>query len=166
MPDLAALLIDETRRRLAGFVTEVRTCVELYDEDELWTRANEKSNSVGNLVIHLCGSTRHFLCRGVGGTDYVRNRPAEFAERGPIPRADLLKMLDAIAFEIAQVLDNVDPARLLEVNERTGKPFSQVQLLLRVSHHWSTHAGQLVFDLKARKPDAVSELWMKALPNL
>ena len=166
MSDLAALLIDETRRRLHGFVAQVRTCVDVLADDEIWARANEHSNSIGNLVIHVCGSTRHFLGRGVGGSDYQRNRPGEFAERGPIPRTDLLRMLDDVAAEIAQVLDNVDPARLLEVNERTGKPFSLAQLLMRVTHHWAMHTGQIVFDVKARKPGALEEIWMKTLPNL
>lgn len=166
MNDLGELLIDETRRRLNGFVAQTRTCVETLSEEELWARASEQSNSIGNLVIHICGSTRHFLGRGVGGSDYQRNRSAEFTERGPIPRAELLSLLDDIAAEIAQTLDGVAPAQLLEVNERTGKPFSKAQLLMRVSHHWAMHTGQIVFDVKARKPGAFEELWMTTMPNL
>ncbi|MFN0107458.1 MAG: DinB family protein [Blastocatellia bacterium] len=166
MSDLGELLIDETRRRLNGFVAQVRTCVEALSEDEIWARADEKSNSIGNLVIHVCGSTRHFLGRGVGGSDYQRNRPAEFTERGPIPRAELLSLLDDIAAEITQTLGGVAPAQLLEVSERTGKPVSVAQLLMRVSHHWAMHTGQIVFDVKARKPGAFEELWIKTLPNL
>jgi uncharacterized damage-inducible protein DinB len=166
MNDLGELLIDETRRRLQGFVAQARTCLEVLSDDEIWARPGEQSNSIGNLVIHVCGSTRHFLGRGVGGSDYQRNRAAEFTERGPIPRADLLRLLDDVASEIEQALNGVTPARLLESNDRTGKTFSIAQLLLRVSHHWATHAGQIVFEVKARKPGAFEELWMKTLPNL
>jgi uncharacterized damage-inducible protein DinB len=166
MNDLGELLIDEMRRRLKGFVAQARTCLEVLSDDEIWARPGEQSNSIGNLVIHVCGSTRHFLGRGVGGSDYQRNRAAEFTERGPIPRADLLRLLDDVASEIEQALNGVTPARLLESNDRTGKTFSIAQLLLRVSHHWATHAGQIVFEVKARKPGAFEELWMKTLPNL
>jgi uncharacterized damage-inducible protein DinB len=166
MNDLGELLIDETRRRLKGFIAQVRTCLEVLSDDEIWARAGERSNSIGNLVIHVCGSTRHFLGRGVGGSDYQRDRPAEFTERGPIPHADLLGLLDEVAAEIEQVLNGVTPARLLESNDRTGKTFSIAQLLLRVSHHWATHTGQIVFVVKARKPGSFEELWMKTLPNL
>lgn len=164
--ELGALLIDETRRRLTGFVAQVRTCLEVLSDDEIWARTGETSNSIGNLVIHVCGSTRHFLGRGVGGSDYQRNRPAEFTEQGQIPRADLLRLLEEVAAEIEQVLATVTPGQLLEINDRTGKSFSIAQLLMRVSHHWATHAGQIVFDVKARKPGAFAELWMKTLPNL
>jgi uncharacterized damage-inducible protein DinB len=166
MNDLGELLIEETRRRLRGFVAQMRTCLGVLSEEEIWARPAESSNAMGNLVIHMCGSTRHFLGRGVGGADYRRDRPGEFAARGPMPRAELLRMLDEAAAEIEQVLDGVTPDRLLEVNERTGKPFSIAQLLMRVSHHWATHAGQMMFDVKARKPGAFDELWIKTLPNL
>lgn len=166
MNELGELLIEETRRRLRGFVAQVRTCVEALSEEEIWARTDEKSNSIGNLVIHICGSTRHFLGRGVGGSDYQRNRAGEFAERGPISRAELLRMLEDVGAEIETVLDGVAPDRLLERNDRTGKDVSAAQLLMRVSHHWAAHAGQIMFDVKARRPGAFEELWIKTLPNL
>jgi uncharacterized damage-inducible protein DinB len=166
MHDLGELLIDETRRRLHGFAAQARICLEVLSDAEIWERADDLSNSIGNLVIHVCGSTRHFLGRGVGGSDYQRNRPAEFTERGPVPRAELLQLLDDVSAEVAQILDGLAPARLLEVNDRTGKSLSVAQLLLRVSHHWATHTGQIVFAVKARQPGAFEELWMKTLPNL
>ncbi|MFN0123694.1 MAG: DinB family protein [Blastocatellia bacterium] len=166
MNDLGALLIDETHRRLKGFIAQARTCIEVLPDAEIWARPDEKSNSLGNLVIHVCGSTRHFLGRGVGGTDYQRNRTGEFAERGPIPRADLLRLLDEVAAEIEQILTSLDPARLLETNDRTGKTVSVAQLLLRVTHHWAAHTGQMVYDVKTRRPGSFEELWMKTLPNL
>lgn len=164
MPDLGRSLIAEIRQRLvAGFPAQVRTCLEALSDTAIWERAHDKSNSVGNLVLHVCGSTHHFLGRAVGGSDYVRDRPAEFAEKGPIPRLDLLHLLDETVSETARVLDNLDPARLLETTDRGGKPQTVLELLLRVSHHWAVHTGQIVFDVKARKPGAFEELWMKTM---
>src|SRR5438552_4022352 len=45
-------------------------------EEQLWWRPNEESNSVGNLVLHVRGAVLHFLCRGVGGFEYERDRAA------------------------------------------------------------------------------------------
>lgn len=163
MSEVGAYLVEDMRRRLAGLAEQVRTCLQALSDDELWQRAHEKSNSVGNLVLHLCGSTRHFLGRGVGGSDYQRDRPAEFAERGPVPRAELLRALDDTLAESARVLAGVDPARLLESSDRTGRPMTTAELLVRVAHHWSLHTGQIVFDVKARKPGAFEELWMQTM---
>jgi uncharacterized damage-inducible protein DinB len=161
--DLGAFLIDDTRRRLNGLAEQVRTCLAALTDAELWERAHDKSNSTGNLVLHVCGSTRHFLGRGVGGSDYQRDRPAEFAEKGPIARAELLRVLDETLAESDRVLGGLQPARLMESNDRAGRTYTLAELLVRVANHWSLHTGQIVFDVKARKPGVFDELWMKTM---
>jgi uncharacterized damage-inducible protein DinB len=163
MSDLGTFLIDDTRRRLQGLAEQVRTCLAALSDAELWERANEKSNSVGNLVLHVCGSTRHFLGRGVGGSDYQRDRPAEFAEKGPIPRGELLRALDETLAESGRVLEGLASDRLMETSDRAGRTYTIAELLVRVANHWSLHTGQIVFDVKARKPGALDELWMKTM---
>jgi uncharacterized damage-inducible protein DinB len=163
MSDLGTFLIDDTRRRLQGLAEQVRTCLAALSDAELWERANEKSNSVGNLVLHVCGSTRHFLGRGVGASDYQRDRPAEFAEKGPIARSELLRVLDETLAESGRVLDGLAADRLMETSDRAGRTYTIAELLVRVANHWSLHTGQIVFDVKARKPGALDELWMKTM---
>lgn len=164
MDELGLSLIAEVRHRLVkGFPEQMRTALSALSDEEIWARHNDRSNSLGNLVLHLCGSTRHFLGRGVGGSDYVRDRASEFAEEGPIPREELLGRLDETVAEAERVLEGLAPGRLLETTDRTGKPFTVTELLLRVSHHWAVHVGQIVFDVKARKPGAFEELWMKTM---
>ena len=160
---LGKFLIEDTRRRLHGLAEQVRTCLAALTDAELWERAHEKSNSVGNLVLHVCGSTRHFLGRGAGGSDYQRDRPAEFAEKGPIPRSELLGVLDETLAESDRVLGGLQPERLMESNDRAGRTYTLAELLIRVANHWSLHTGQIVYDVKARKPGAFDELWMKTM---
>jgi uncharacterized damage-inducible protein DinB len=165
MSRLEAHLVEEIRHRLGtGFPAQVRAALLVMGEGEIWARANEKANSVGNLVLHLCGSSRHFLGRLVGGSDYVRDRPAEFAEKGPLPREALLRLLEETVAEHERVLGSLDPGRLLETREMGGgKSATVAALLLRVSHHWAVHAGQIVFQAKALHPEAFDELWMKTM---
>ena len=163
LTDLGTFLVEDTRRRLQGLAEQVRTCLAALSDAELWEREHEKSNSIGNLVLHVCGSTRHFLGRGVGGSDYQRDRPAEFAERGPIPRSELLRVLDETLAESDRVLAGLSADRVMDAKELGGRPYTVAELLLRVAHHWSLHTGQIVFDVKARKPGAFDELWMKTM---
>jgi hypothetical protein len=58
------------------------------------------------------------------------------------------------------------PKKQLVIQDRTGKPLTVAQLLMRVSHHWAMHTGQIVYEVKARKPGGFEELWMKTMPNL
>jgi hypothetical protein len=150
MDDIGTALVSEVRQRLVtAMPAQVRTAVEGLTDEQVWWRPNDASNSIGNLVLHVCGSTRHFLGRGVGGSDYVRDRPAEFAARGPIPRAELLRLLDDTVAEVAGVLETLDPRRLMETSDRAGEPFTVLTLLLRVSHHWAVHSGQILYAAKA-----------------
>ena len=134
MDELGRALIEEVRGRLvSGFPQQVRACLDALSDEQLWWRPNAASNSVGNLVLHLCGSTRHFLGRAVGGTDYRRDRPAEFAEKGPIPRERLRAILDETVAETERVLAALAPERLQETTDRAGDPFTVLSLLLRTS---------------------------------
>ncbi len=64
------------------------------DERDLWRMAPGVPNSAGTLALHLAGNIQHYLGARLGGTAYVRDRPAEFAERG-VPRAELLARVEA-----------------------------------------------------------------------
>lgn len=163
-PELGRALLDEARERLVkGFPAQVVACVDLLTDDQIWWRANDGSNSVGNLVLHVCGSSRHFLGRGLGGSDYVRDRPREFTERGPLPKDHLTQLVHETAEETRRVLEALDPARLLEVSDRAGEPFSGFALVQRTSHHWAVHTGQIVYAAKMLQAGAVNELWYRAM---
>jgi uncharacterized damage-inducible protein DinB len=164
MTDLARTLVEDVRKRVvSGYPAQVRAALDSLTDEQIWWRANAASNSVGNLVLHVCGSTRHFLGRGVGGSEYRRDRPREFAERGPVARAELLRVLEETVAEADATLAGVDAARLLEVSNRAGDPQSILALLLRTSHHWGVHTGQIVYAAKAMKEGAFDDLWSKTM---
>ena len=162
---LGAAVIDEARRRLVhGFPGQVRACLDRLDDGQVWWRPHPDGNAIGNLVLHVCGSTRHFVGRAVGGTGYERDRKAEFAERGPIARAELLRVLDETVAETDRILGGLDPTRLLEMREvPRDAPQTILALVLRTSHHWSVHTGQVVYATKHLTQGGLDELWMKTM---
>ena len=82
MPDPAVLGLEALKARICRvFPAQVRTAVDTLDDDQLWWRPNETSNSVGNLVLHLAGSLNHYLNRNLGGFEYNRDRAHESASR-------------------------------------------------------------------------------------
>ena len=156
MSELGRALVEDARKRLVeAYPAQVKEALLALDDEQLWWRPNPAANSIGNLVLHLVGSTRHFLGRGVGDSDYVRDRASEFAERGPVPREALLRHLEETVEEASRVLGALDAERLLDVSERAGEPETLIALLLRVTHHWSTHTGQIVFAAKALREGAL-----------
>jgi hypothetical protein len=53
------------------------------DETSIWVVLPGLSNSAGNLALHVAGNLQHFLGHVLGGTDYIRDRDQEFAQRSP-----------------------------------------------------------------------------------
>jgi uncharacterized damage-inducible protein DinB len=164
MSELGRALIEDCRKKLVeAYPAQIREALAALDDDDVWSRPNAAANSVGNLVLHLVGSSRHFIGRGLGGSDYVRDRPAEFAERGPVPRPELERQLREAAAETARVLDRLDPGALLETCEVAGEPHTPLALVSRVAHHWAVHTGQIVYVAKARREGAIDEVWRRTM---
>ena len=52
--------------RLERNTPRIATCLDQLSEDEVWLRANESSNSVGNLILHLCGNITQYIISSIG----------------------------------------------------------------------------------------------------
>ena len=161
--DLSAVALNALRGRITRIIpAQIRECVQELNEEQLWWRPNEASNSVGNLVLHVSGSMRHYLSRGVGGIDYHRDRPSEFAERGPVAKTDLLATFDETVAQASQVLDSFDTSRFLEATDEQNYVPTMFDLIFNIAIHLATHAGQIVYITKMLKEGSVDELWIRA----
>ena len=161
--DLGAVALADLQSRIAKILpAQIKTCLEELTEEQLWWRPNEHSNSVGNLVLHLSGSMRHYLSRGVGGIDYKRDRPAEFAERGPIPRAQLLAIFDETINQASETLDSFDTSRFLDASDEPNYVPTIFDVIFNIAIHLATHTGQIVYITKMLKEGSVDELWIRA----
>lgn len=158
--DSTVLHIVKTRL-VRDYPEQIRTCMQALTDEQLWWRPNEHSNSVANLIVHLAGSNRYYFDHVIGGRDDVRNRAAEFALRGGRTKAVLQKQWDESVASTERALETLDPSRLTETTERTGKTTTLLQILLHVSHHNGVHMGQIVYIAKQLNPTAIDDIWMK-----
>jgi uncharacterized damage-inducible protein DinB len=143
------LLLAEVRRRLfAESVPRLKKCLSLLTETETWHRPNPNSNSVGNLVLHLCGNARQWILHGIGGAPDHRRRQTEFDETGPLPTASLVAKLDQLCAEVEVVLAQIGPETLIE--DRTVQGFAEntISILIHVVEHFSYHTGQVSYYTK------------------
>lgn len=140
---------------------QIDLCLEALSEEELWWRPNDRSNAVANLVIHLAGSNRYYFEHVIGGAEDHRDRDAEFAARGSVPKAELLRYWKDSVASTTRTLESFDSGRLMETTERTGKTTTFLQVLLHVSHHNGVHLGQIVYIAKQLNPAAIDDIWMK-----
>lgn len=161
--DLGETLLHTTRVRLVhDYPGQIDACLAVLEEEDLWWRPNEQANAAANLVLHLAGSNRYHLEQVIGGRDVGRDRAAEFAARGTCSKAQLAAIWQESVRVTGEVLDGLDPSRLMETTDRTGKTTTYAQILLHVTHHNAVHLGQIVWIAKLRQPGALDDIWIKA----
>ena len=82
--------------------------------EQIWARGSENENSIGNLVLHLCGNVQQWIVSGVGGETDVRDRAAEFAQFGGLTAGELQVRLDAALNKAGEVIRALPISRLTE----------------------------------------------------
>ena len=132
--DVACAFVAEARRLLVGdYLPKIERCVERLTEEQVWWRAGEHSNSVGNLLLHLAGNVRQWVVCGLGGAEDTREREREFDERERVPRERLVSALCATLEEADGVLERLDASKLLEGRRIQGLEVTAVVALFRAA---------------------------------
>ncbi|HKK77951.1 MAG TPA: DinB family protein [Saprospiraceae bacterium] len=152
MYSISQLLIEQVRVRIfKENIPRIKQCLETLTEAEIWYRPNNNSNAVGNLVLHLCGNARQWIVAGLTDQPDTRDRNYEFEERGPLPTAQLVQLLDQTQEEIEAVLSQLSPADLEREYDVQVFRESGLGILVHVIEHFSYHSGQITYFVKARK---------------
>ena len=62
MSDLGQAFIARSQHHLAeDFLPKIERCLGRLTDEQIWWRANEQSNSIGNLLLHLSGNVRQWI---------------------------------------------------------------------------------------------------------
>ena len=129
---------------LNDYLPKIERCLERLTDEQIWWRPNEESNSIGNLVLHLCGNARQWIVSGVGGELDKRHRDEEFAQRETIARAELLRLLRSTLADVAAVLKKLDPNTLLDRRTIQSSDVDLLEAIFHVTEHFSMHTGQII----------------------
>jgi uncharacterized damage-inducible protein DinB len=145
---------------LGSFLRRIEDCVARLSEDEVWWRPNPAVNSVGNLLLHLHGNLSQWILDGLSGARYERHRDREFAEKGPLPKAELLANLERVVGECQRVIRGLSPEALMAPREIQGYRTDGVYTVQHVVEHMSYHTGQIVQTAKTlRGPEEGIEFY-------
>lgn len=151
MDAIALAFLDKSRSLItADYLPKIEHCLDRLSDDDIWWRPNEASNSVGNLVLHLCGNVCMWIIGGVGELPFERHRQREFDERRRIPAAELLSRLRGIVQQADEVMSVVRADDLLSRRQIQGYDVTVLEAIYHVVEHFSTHTGQIILLSKAR----------------
>ncbi len=163
--EITRLFILHSTKKLRQMCAHIESCLERLTDDQIWSRGAAHENSVGNLVLHVCGNARQWIEAGIGGEKDIRDRDGEFSTRGGLTAADLRSHLKQRVDRAVAVIEGVTAERLLdEINPQTG-PVSVLEAIYQVVGHFQQHTGQIIFatklltgeDLGLYRPQPVSK---------
>ncbi|WP_350288593.1 DinB family protein [uncultured Croceitalea sp.] len=126
----------------------IRISLEKISEKEVWERPNTSLNSIGNLILHLCGNMTQYGITSLKGTDDLRERSIEFSTKGGLLKEELIERLEVTVNEIKTCFENVSIERLLVKKKVQGYNFSGIGNIIHVVEHFSYHTGQIAFWVK------------------
>src|SRR5882672_7292108 len=101
MSDLSKQFISDSRAFLTqDYMPKIERCLAQLTEEQVWSRSNDASNSIGNLLLHLAGSSRYWAVEVIGGKPIGRVRQSEFDRREPVSCEQLMADLRAAVSEV------------------------------------------------------------------
>jgi hypothetical protein len=164
MPDASRVFIEKSRNLLtADYVPKIERCLDLLTDEDIWWRPNDASNSIGNLMLHLCGNVTMWIIGGVGKLPFDRNRQLEFDERREISSAELRGRLKSVVAQADDVLKKVDATELLSRRHIQGYDVNVLEAVYHVVEHFSMHTGQIILISKSRVGQDL-KLWEPRTP--
>jgi uncharacterized damage-inducible protein DinB len=146
--DAANIFLNYSARKLRQATGRIEDCLGRLSDEQIWARAAESENAVGNLVLHLSGNVRQWIVSAVGGQPDTRQRDAEFAARGGLPAADLTAHLGAVIGEAIATIEALPPEDLIRRISVQSYDVTVLEAIYHVVEHFSGHAGQIIFATK------------------
>ena len=134
----AVYRIDESMRM-------IEISLQNLEEDQLWKKPNNASNSVGNLLIHLGGNIKQYIISSLGGEADTRIRDMEFAISGGQSKDELFEHLRQITARAKEIISNCEREALLRMRVVQGFQLTGIGVVMHVVEHLSYHTGQIAF---------------------
>jgi len=143
--------IDQSLKTIEENTTKINACMQHLNEKEIWFRHNEHVNSVGNIVLHLCGNIRQYIISSLGGALDIRERDLEFSTAGGFTNAELTSKWKNTIRDAKTIISDATWENLLRRRIVQGMEYSGIGIVLHVTEHYSYHTGQIIFLTKLYK---------------
>jgi uncharacterized damage-inducible protein DinB len=141
-------LTTEAQRLFNEYLGKIEQCVDVLSRDQIWWRPNPQSNSVGNILLHLCGNLSQWVLAGLGDVPFERHRREEFAAAHGEHGAALLARLRETVSACRTVARDLSDEKLNRVFVIQGITRDGFGVLLHAVEHMAYHTGQIVYVTK------------------
>jgi uncharacterized damage-inducible protein DinB len=142
--EIGTIFLRHSTSKLQDMARCVETCLLKLTDDQVWQRQADHENAIGNLILHLCGSTHQWIMHGVGGNSDVRTRDQEFSAAGSLTAAELIDIFKKTIAEANDVLAHLPTQRLEERIRPQNRDVTILEAIYQVVGHVQQHTGQII----------------------
>jgi uncharacterized damage-inducible protein DinB len=143
--------LEQSIYRINENTGRVKKCFDQVDEKDIWEFPNGNTNSIGNLVLHLCGNIRQYIISALGSKEDTRERDKEFLKNIVMAKEALLNKLIETTSEATAIIKDLDEIKLEKIYSVQGFNLSGIGIIIHVTEHYSYHTGQIAFWTKQLK---------------
>ena len=149
---LESIVIEFNRRVYEENVWRIEKILAMVNEEEVWYSPNDESNSIGHLILHLCGNVTQWIGSGIGTLPDLRERDLEFNTTDRLPKKILISKLYALRSITDSALSTLkDDRDLLDSHSVQGYNETALNIIIHVIEHFSYHTGQMAIITKYLK---------------
>jgi len=142
--EITSAIASAASEELAQATKRIHHCLNQLTDDQIWSRPHDSRNSIGNLILHLCGNLRQWVVSAIGGAPDIRNRPEEFSQRQIIPKSDLLNLLDTTVQQATTALNNLTPENLLRIRPIQDFQVTGLTAAFHTTCHFQGHTQEII----------------------
>lgn len=142
---LARLFLEESAEILDQASIKIRHCLGQLTTEQIGWRPYPDGNSIGNLILHICGNLRQWTLAGVGGQSDTRDRSNEFAYRDGFAANSLAQLLESTVSEAQSLIDRLTSSQLIERRTIQGFDVTVLQAIHHTTTHFVGHTHQIIY---------------------
>jgi uncharacterized damage-inducible protein DinB len=137
--------IEQSIYRIEKNTPKIIKCLGELSEEQIWLRPNDASNSIGNILLHLCGNITQYVISALGDQPDIRERDKEFSANSGYNKDELLKKLNTTVGQAKNIIQTMDENKLMKMYSVQGFNYSGTGIIIHVTEHYSYHTGQVIF---------------------
>ncbi len=151
--------LNECKNRIDSSFQRLYHCLDQLDDKQIWWRPNDKMNSIGILITHICGSFRQWTITIMNNAEDMRDRPEEFLNDRKINKEALLQRARKLKSDFLKAIYNLDCSRLTEQRRIQGWDITLMSAIFRALTHLEGHIGQIMLLTRIQLGDNYKIFW-------
>lgn len=149
----------QSKKLLDESLVKIFHCLDQLSDQQIWWRPEESLNSIGNLILHICGNLEQWAISGVGGQPDTRDRQSEFDQREMIERQALVSLLNNVTSNARSVIDQMTPSQWTEQLVVQGFSVTRMGAITHTCSHFLGHTHQIILLTRMQLGDHYQFQW-------